>query len=745
MPLDPKLLRKLFAAGAILSALVAAGFYVRSLVKTWGQPGVVPQNIPTDVAQIAKEFKFSKSEGGRTLFTIRAASFQQFKEGQRFELHDASITLYGRDGNRSDHIYGSDFRYDKNTGEVIADGEVQIDLEANSSVTAGPPKADGQDPANVIHLKTSGLTFNENTRIAQTGQRIEFRIPDAFGSAVGATYDSLANTLALKSAVKVVTTGRQKATIMGDRASIVKDPQRIIVQSARIEQPPRAVTTDKLTVFLRDDNTVDHVLGSGNVHAVREGPKGFDVSAQESELAMDRASQLRSGTLSGGVTFAGKGEDSPPQGRAGRILLSFDLKGKLEKVRAEDSVQFKQGSAAKSQEMEAAAIDFHLRDGKVLEKAVTSSGPAQIVLTQGATKSTISAGQFDARFNEQNRLSAIFGSPGARIVSTTPGQPDRVTVSRDVTATFNAKGEVTSAEQAGDFHYQEGSREGWAERARYNPADESYVLTGSPRLVDADRALAADSVQLNRKSGIAFAQGNVKSTYNPKAGEAGGGMLSAVDPIHVTGATMTANRGSGLARYTAARLWRGADIVEAPVIVFDDLHRSLQAQKDQSTRVSSVFVQADQNGKTTPVNISSDKLSYVESERKAVFSGKVLARIEGSLITADTVQALLLDRGRQAGSQNGSQLDRIVAQGDIQIQQPPQRRATGSQLVYTPRDERFVLTGSPTRLPSIFDAERGQIVGDSLTFFRRDGRVLVGNGETSYTQTHTKAQDAGKK
>jgi lipopolysaccharide export system protein LptA len=736
MPLDSKLLRTLFAAGALLAVLVAAGFYLRSIVKGQGRTLIVPQNIPSDVQEIAKEFKASRSIGGRTVFTIRAASAQQFKEGQRFELHDASITLYGRDGRRSDHIYGSSFQYDKSTGQVTAAGEVEIDIQADSPQTIAPKKS-ASAGGNVIHLKTSGLTFNENTRVAQTSQRIEFRIPDASGSAVGATYDSGADALVLKSAVKVVTTGRQKATITGDSANIVKAPQRIVVQGARIDQSPRVVSTDKLTVFLRDDNTVDHILGEGNVHAVRDEAKGFEVTAPAGELILDNTSQMRSATLSGGVTFAGKGEDAPPQGKAGKLLLSFGPKGKLDKVRAEDSVEFKQGTPEKSQEMHANAVDFYLRDGKVLEKAVTSAGPAQIIQSQGATQSTIHAGQFDARFTAKNRLQEILGSPDVRIVSVTPNKADRSTSSHDVRATFNAKGEITSAEQAGGFHFQEGSREGWADRARYNPADETYVLTGSARLADTGRELTGDRIQLNRKTDTAFAQGNVKSTYNRIAQP---GSTAVADPIHVTGASMTANHSTGLARYSDARLWRGSDIVEAPVVVFDNVHRSLQAQKDQSRRVNAVFVQGDQNGKTTPVNISADSLSYADAERSGVFSGNVLVRVEGSTITADTVQAFL----SEPGSQGAGQLDRIVAQGDIQVQQL-QRRATGSQLVYTAHDEKFVLTGSATRVPSIFDAEQGQILGDSLTFFRHDGRVLVGSGEASHTQPNAKVQDASKK
>jgi lipopolysaccharide export system protein LptA len=741
MPLDPKLLRKLFAAGTVMAILTVCGFYVYGMLKSIRGPRPPTTKIAENISQVAHNFKMSRADGQRTLFTIQAASFQQFKDGQRFELHDASIVLYGRDGTRADHISGSDFQYDKATGDVTAKGEVQIDLEATSPPDK-LPKGAVAGVSNVIHLKTSGLIFNENTGLAQTRELIEFRIPDASGSAVGATYDSHANTLSLNSAVKLVTTGRQKATVTGQSATIVKNPERIVVQSAKIDQPPRELTTDKLTVLLRNDNTVERILGSGNIHARREGPKGFDMVTPEGELVLDTNSQLRSGTLSGGVTFVSQG-DPPANGQAGRLLLTFGDKGQLAKVHAEDAVKFSQGPPAKSQQVEAAAVDFFIPDGKRLDRAVTTNGPAKIILAQGTTKSTISSGQFEAHFNEQNRLSSVVGSPETKIVSSTPGQPDRITSSRQVSAAFNAKGEIASAEQTGDFHYQEGQREGFAERARYNPADESYVLSGSPRVIDPEHALSADNIQISRKNSTAFAQGNVKSTYSQKP-QAGGAMLSSADPVHVTGATVNASRTTGIARYTAGRLWRGADVVEAPTIVFDNSHRSLQAQRDTSRRVSSFFVQMDKNGKAIPVNITSDQLSYVDADRKAVYSGNVLVSIEGSTITADTVQAFLLSRGAQSQSQSGSQLDHIVAQGDIQIQQP-ERKATGSRLVYTAQDEKFVLTGSPQRPPSIFDAERGEILGDSLTFFRHDGRVLVGNGESSQNLTQTKVQDASKK
>jgi lipopolysaccharide transport protein LptA len=428
--------------------------------------------------------------------------------------------------------------------------------------------------------------------------------------------------------------------------------------------------------------------------------------------------------------------------------MSFGPKGRLEKARAEDSVEFKQGTASKSQEIHAGAVDVFLHDGRLIEKAITSAGPAQIVLNEKETKSTIGADEFEAKFGEQNHVHSVFGSGNARIVSTTPvsttpGHPDRVTTSRDVSAIFNNNGAIVSAEQTGDFRYQEGERRGWAERARYDPGDETFTLTGSPRFSDSIRSLTADSIKMSRRDSSALAQGHVKSTYNQIA-QLNGGMLGGADPLHVTGATMTFNRNPGTARYTAARLWRGQQTVEAPVIFFDNANRSLKAESDAAARVASVFVQPAKNGKQTPVNVTSDKLSYVDATRKALFTGNVLVGIEGGTINADTVQALIRARDVQNDGQSAGQLDRIVAQGDIRIKQP-NREATGSQLVYIAAEEKFVLTGTAAQPPSIFDTERGQISGDSLTFFSHDGRVLVGSGAFSQSQTQTKVHDASKK
>jgi lipopolysaccharide export system protein LptA len=744
MPFDPKRLRKIFAGGAVFVFVIALGFYLRGIFKPQETIPDTPRNIPSGVEKSATGFNLSKSEGGKTLFTIHAASVQQYKEGGRAALHDVSITVFGRNQDRSDQIYGADFAYDPVAKVVSAEGEVRIDLEAVSTA-ATPAAGPAEETRNLIHVKTSALTFNENTGIAQTKAAIEFRVPEGNGSAVGATYDSHGGVLTLKSAVRITSTGPRKATITGQSATITKNPSRIVMQSAKVEELQRVISADKVTVFMGDDNNIERVVGSGNLHASSTGAKAFEINAPEGELEMAGANQARRGILSGGVTFASKG-NSPAAGKAGKILLTFAADNRLSKARAEDSVQLKQGPAGKSQELHAVALDLSVKDGRRLEKAITSGGPAEIVRDQAPGKTTISAGHFETVFNDQNRPVSLYGTPDAKIVDSVPGKPDRILTSRELTAKFNDKGEIISADQTGDFHYQEGTQTASAERAKYAAAEETIVLSGSPRVIDANQGitLTAESIQLNRKSRNAFAQDNVKTTYSKMGAQPGGAMLGSADPIHVTGSSATMNSSTGVARYTKARLWQGPNIVEAPTISFDRTKRSLQAQGGQGGRVASVFVQKDKNGKLTPVNVTSDRLSYVDAERRAVFSGNVVIHAQDAMITSATVQVILLPKKGQAENQSASQLERIEAQGDIKIEQGS-RKATGNKLVYTAAEEKMVLTGTPEKLPSIFDAERGQISGDSLTFFTHDGRVLVDSGETSKTEIPNRIPDAGKK
>jgi len=144
----------------------------------------------------------------------------------------------------------------------------------------------------------------------------------------------------------------------------------------------------------------------------------------------------------------------------------------------------------------------------------------------------------------------------------------------------------------------------------------------------------------------------------------------------------------------------------------------------------------DKSGKASPVHITSVRLNYADAERKILLDGGVTAKGSDTTLTGQQMTVFLMARTQsQGGPSPGTpgQVERIVAEHNIVIMQPT-RHATGDRLVYTAAEDKFVLTGGT---PSIFDAERGKITGDSLTFYRHDDRVLVEGRATSPTVTRT--------
>jgi lipopolysaccharide export system protein LptA len=755
MPVNISRLRLWFAITAILLAVVVAGFYFYGRMRVRRAIKEVPKNLGVNIQQSTQGFTLSKSEAGHTLFTIHASRAVQYKESGRAELRDVSIVVYGRESNRYDQIYGADFEYDPQTGDVTAKGEVHIDLEGNAVGPLNPDQAPPPELKNPIHVKTSGLQFNAKSGLANTKQRIEFRVPQASGSAVGASYDSKAATLALDSDIQVHSTDETATTITARRGVITKGPNRAVLQGVHVERGTGSFASNELTVFLRDDNTIEHMLAIGDVHAESKGKSATEVSAPRAEAWITDKNALRSAVFSGGVALNSTGQQ-PMQGTAGKVTLSFGPRNRPGKVLASEGVKLLQqlaGKAGHPVEIAASTMDFVMKNGRTLEQAVTG-GESQVTVLplpgasgQDAVQTVATAGKFEGRFNQQNRIDHLTGAPQAKVVSSAPGQPDKTSTSDRLDVTFNPAGGIATLLQDGHFHYSEplaggaGERAAWADHARYSPSDQKLVLTGAPRVVDGGITTTAETIRLDRRSGDAVANGEVKSTYSELKPQAGGALLASSEPIHVTAPAMRAVRSSGTAVYSGgARLWQGSSVVQAPVIEFNREARRLVARGNGNpgpAPVTTIFLQQDKNGKMTPVSVRAALLTYSDSQRQARFEGGVVVRGADATVTADRVDVFPQARGQTpgvAGQAGPSQVERIVAEGHVIIQEP-NRRATGEKLVYTASEGKFVLTGGP---PSIFDAERGKVTGGSLTFFNRDDRVLVESNHSSPTVTQTR-------
>jgi lipopolysaccharide export system protein LptA len=741
-------LRRWFALAAVVLILIVAGVYLHIRKSVQDVLKQVPNKIGVEIQQTAQGFKVSKSLQGRTLFTLEASKAVQFKLGGHTELHNVTITLYGRDSSRYDRIWGDDFEYDPQSGDVTAKGEVRIDLEANPQGVLKPDQSAPGDLRNPIHLVTSGLIFNQKTGNAYTHEKVDLRMPQATGSALGVDYDAKDNVLHLVSQVRFALAQAGGATVTALRGSFTKTPRQIVLEQPRVLHGSETMTSDQAVISLSETNTLERVVATGDVLAQVAGPSSLQGRADTATLEMTpNGSTLDSALFSGAVRIQAAGT-RPLDASAERVLVSFAGKDVVSKIRAEQNVKVLQkppapgqtgASDAQQVEVTAPAMDFYLTAQERLERAQTSAGAAISMTPANSTgeRTVITAGVFNARFSADGKLSAVNGAPDARILNTKPGQPDRTSTSHELDIAFAAQGGIASVVQQGDVAYQDGDRRAWADRALYTPTDQLLVLSGSPRVSERGMTTTARILRINRETGHATAEGDVKSTYSDLHEQPTGALLASASPIHVTAQTMTAHRSPSVALYTGnVRLWQDSDVVQAPSIEFDQVHRSILAQGD-GRPVSTVLAQIDKSGRITLVTITSERLLYTDDQHVAKFEGNVVARSADLVMTADHMDAFLTPRaqsGNPSSPTGPSQLDRIVAQGKVLVQEPT-RRAIGEKLAYNASDDKFVLTGGP---PSIFDAERGKITGDSLTFYKRDDRVLIEGKAASPTITTTR-------
>jgi lipopolysaccharide export system protein LptA len=826
MPLPIYRLRRLLVATTVVLVVVVAGMYFYARSRARNVLKEIPNKIGYDIKQTVNGFQISKSDGKRTLFTVQASDVKEFKLNGRADLHNVNIVLYGRDSSRFDQIYGDDFAYDQKTGDVTAKGEVQIDLVANPTGLTSPDQTTPKELKNPIHLKTRDLVFNKDTGNAWTDARVEFRTPQASGWAMGVKYAGKTNILTLASQVHVVLSGAYEGTLEAEHGVITNDPRQVVLDHPHLRREDGTMQSDHATFYLGSDNNVERVLADGNVVAVTRGKtkpirdaivkesappeqtSEIHTRADQAEfLLTSKRNLLRTTTLTGNVHIEQQGPQ-PAEGNAGRMIMEFAGQNELQAVHALDGARLTQkASGAKNPgatsnpqnfELTAPVIDFKVAQGHILQRAVTS-GAAQITITPAQAvasatpvsprpastnpasdqRTVVTAGKFDAKFASSdggNRLASVHGAPDARIVNSAAGQPDRVSTSDAVDAVFLPQGGIESITQTGSVAYTDGQTpdkrvQAWANNARYTPADQLLVLTGSPRVVSGSMATTAITIRINRATGDAFAENDVKSTYGELKEQPDGALLASSSPIHVTARTMVAHNTSRIALYSGkARLWQDANIIEAPSIQFDRDRRFVTAQGTAAQPVQTILVQSEKAqaekaqtekaqgdkanlaiapsaskkvgslgdlGQSSPVTITATRLTYADSERKVHYDGGVIAKGADFSASGKTADAYLLPRSQTSPASPTQphnnkpvaapgQLDHMVAQGDVIVQQP-NRRATGQNLVYTAADDKFVLTGGP---PSIFDAEQGKITGVSLTFFRRDDRVLV-EGEAS--------------
>ncbi|HZY64146.1 MAG TPA: LptA/OstA family protein [Edaphobacter sp.] len=775
-------------AGAGLLVVVIAAFLGYAHYRANRFLTELPAKLGADIRQETNSFTYSQSMGGKTIYTIHAAKALQHKNG-KYTLHDVGIVVYGRKSDRADRIYGSEFEYDPKEGVAQAMGEVQLDLqapapegsEAQRKYAAG---GSGTQDSRMIHVRTSGLVFMQKLGVAATDQAIEFQFNGMTGHAMGADYDSDTGVVVLHSNVEVkgVEQG-QPVMLTASRAELDRPNKQTVLTQAKYVRGGTGEEAEagRAVIHMRDDGSAERLDAEGAV-TLSDG-HGGTVGAPRGEVLLNAKSQPKSAVLSGGLRYVSNEKMRQARGEAAEAKAIFSGDGRLQHVSMTGGVnlheQVRTTDAAtarwSTRNLTASALDLSLtpnRNGKPQLQLAKTIGNAHLSVTNpeksksgksAGTSSDLSADVLTAHFAPLNggapQLSVVNGA-GHTVLRQVNSSGAVNTSSGDaVEAHFKPTGsrggtsanEIASAVQEGNVVLTQTSAKqpgkqdkATAARAVYDGASQKLTLTGDVQLTDGQSVLWASRVVMAQATGDAEADGEVKASY--RLSENNG------EPVHVLASRAVVKQASGVATFygaagASARLWQGSSQVEAPEIEFDRKEKELIAQgsgQGTTTQVRTVLMSGGATpGKSELVRVLSRKLTYSDAARRAEFTGGVEVvskdgRMTGQQAVIDLAAAAKnsatprqksasnsAKTSRQAGFMGG-EVERIVASGHIEINQPG-RRATGEKVVYTAKDGTFVMTGTATAPPKVVDDLRGTVTGASLRFRTGDESIVVSN------------------
>jgi lipopolysaccharide export system protein LptA len=202
-------------------------------------------------------------------------------------------------------------------------------------------------------------------------------------------------------------------------------------------------------------------------------------------------------------------------------------------------------------------------------------------------------------------------------------------------------------------------------------------------------------------------------------------------PLIVRADEVIAQQASQFAHYQGnVRAWYGPDIVESPSL---DIYKRQQRVRSGAGVLSS-FVQqgvltSNSGSKSSPsaqraeqpLTIHADRLIYFQLGKKAIYEGHVRADSQNTTLRADRLQVDFSEA--PVGGQPA--VTRVIADGNVKAVQLSGRWASGDHAVYFTGSGKIILTGGP---PVIYDAKHGFVTARRLTFFTHDASLFADGG-----------------
>ncbi len=639
----------LIFAAALIVAIGAFFLHARWLARRLSRD--LPYELAKSIQQSTQGFTHSESRGGHTLYTLHASKAVQFKADGHAELHDVSITLFDAQGAPANRIYGSAFDWDPVKGIARALGEVDIDLQANASLNpkqAANVAPDG-DGKGTVHVKTSGLTFNKETGLASTPEKIEFRLAAAAGSAVGASFNSQTGVVVLNSDVAFNSSlDGNPLSIRAHHAQFDRDSRLLYLLQEVADFEDSHSSSDQATISFREDGSASRVEEAGNVLLTSAAQR---ITTRKAHIDLGPKSEPVQASMEGGLLYVASDQNRQLHGTAssGTLLLGplmsirhAQLRDAVSLVEAEtfaapdsETSHAEAGKAkqhkpvSSSRQIQATRMDVDFAPGggrspqaehiiaagaaRLNVHTIYSNTPPQDTTVQGdELVATLAGGVVLTSLRGTGHTGLVEISPnGAKQRSTgdtllltfaankgsasqMAAQLQSVVQMGNVTLTQEASADSNKTKGAGSAGV--GLTTAVAEKASYDATSQIVQLSGNPRIRNGSGELSAGAIAVEHDTGNANASDGVKATYHQEKGQKSV-PFSAAGSVHVVSDRAHLDHATGLTTFygkpgTPARLWQGSDSITAPVLELSRANSTLAAHavSGDAAAVSAILV-----------------------------------------------------------------------------------------------------------------------------------------------------------
>lgn len=673
-----RLIRSLRAVLPILVAVLVAIPAWNYLSRRAQQPqtSAEPRQLPGDLAVRTEGFTFSRTDGGRTLFTIRAKNNLGFKDNRNM-LEDVDVIVYGAtEKEPAKRIRSQRCSYDQETGDIRFEGQVEVQLDEHTTA------------------HSEELTYNHRGRIVASSRKTFIEQPGSMsGHANSVEYALDSGLLKLNGDVQVQTaeqtsmeTGsavfnqKENWTMMAGGVFIQSETGWIRGAAGRADLEPSTYKPKTVTI----DGDVTGQLRT------RGGLNSWTLHSNWIEAAISPAGAAERVKTRGDVVveeFGGGGRRLS----GGEIDATLNAAGRVEILEARQNARMTLG------------LERTLSANQIWSNAAGSVETTEnSVLVMG--ESRIEGRQFTI-----NQGDVITFSTTSRAILKSGQQESEADETR---ARFDSRtNTLVELVQKGAFRFKDSNYEGSAQNAKFEEGGTLVTLDGSPVVTDSEKRLEASEIRLDRKTNSFVATKNVRTFFKNSA-----------EPVFVKAARACrgASRecevegGAGALLYTGnVELWRGEAYIKSERIEAATVGKTNRLRA--SGKVSSNF---------NNVRVTAGKLDYDDERGVAHYTGNVQAR----------KQDMILDTPGLTVTFSGNQVAEIAASGGVVVTQGG-RRGTGESAAYAAATDTVTLTGNPAQ---ITDKARGSSEGARLTM-KTKGETAVaegGNGKRTVTR-HT--------